>query len=70
MGSHVKAFTYEPKIKAVLSGVCTQTIRPLGKKIIEQGDTITFHGWEDRPYKSKWSWRLKALVSKVEYVGL
>jgi len=70
MARHVKSFTYEPKIKAVRSGECTQTIRPLGSRPIRAGDTITFHGWDERPYWSKWSWRLMAIVSGVEYIEI
>lgn len=47
--------TYAPKISAVLSGECTQTIR-VGNKF-QVGDLISFHGWEGRPYHSKWSFR-------------
>ena len=57
MARHVKAFTYEPKIPYVLTGKCRQTIRPQGKKPVKVGDTILFHGWEGKPYWSKWSWR-------------
>jgi len=47
--------TYSPKIPAVLDGRCTQTIRP-GRKFLAR-DLIMFHGWEGRPYHSKWSFR-------------
>ncbi len=47
--------TYPPKIPKVLSGECTQTIRP-GRKF-EPYDLVSFHGWEGRPYWSKWSFR-------------
>lgn len=49
------ALTYEPKIPKVLSGECTQTIR-VGDKY-EPYDLIAFHGWEGKPYRSKWSFR-------------
>jgi hypothetical protein len=49
------ALTYEPKIQAVIDSRCTQTIRPKWDKQV--GDRIGFHGWEGRPYRSKWSWR-------------
>lgn len=70
MARHVKAFTYKPKINAVRSGECTQTVRPVGKKEIKELDTITYHGWGDRPYWSKWSWRLKVETTNIEYIGL
>lgn len=47
--------TYAPKIPKVLSGECTQTIRPDRK--FQVGDQVAFHGWEGRPYRSKWSFR-------------
>lgn len=67
---YVKSFTYEPKIKPVLDGLITQTIRPLGKQPIEKGDHILFHGWEDRPYHSAWSWRLSIFVNHVEQIDM
>ena len=70
MARHVKSFTYGPKIQAVRSGECKQTIRPLGSRPVNQGDIITFHGWDGQPYRSKWSWRVMAVVSGVEYIGL
>lgn len=47
--------TYAPKIPKVLSGECCQTIR-VGRKF-EPCDLVSFHGWEGRPYRSKWSFR-------------
>ena len=60
---HVMAITYNPKIQAVLDGSCRQTIRK-GLNV-SAGDEILFHGWEGRPYRSKWSWRLRVVVSNV-----
>ena len=66
MTKHQRAFTYEPKIPAVRDGRCTQTIRPKGKRPIVPGDIILFHGWEGRPYRSPWSWRMeRATVKEV-----
>jgi len=62
---HVKAFTYEPKIPAVLAGTCSQTIRKVGKVKVEAGDIITFHDWEGRPYWSSWTWSFEVEVSEV-----
>ena len=61
-----RSFTYEPKIKAVQTGKCTQTIRP--KHTVKVGDKIQFHGWEGRPYWSRWSWRMKVVVTDVIYI--
>ncbi len=53
MRKHVLPLTYAPKIPKVLDGRCTQTIRA-GRKF-KVGDFVSFHGWEGRPYHSKWS---------------
>jgi hypothetical protein len=47
--------TYEPKIPGVIDGTIRQTIR-VGRKF-RVGDLVSFHGWEGRPYRSKWSFR-------------
>jgi len=52
---HILPLTYEPKILNVLTGKCTQTIRT-GRRI-QHGDEISFHGWQGKPYRSKWSFR-------------
>ena len=55
---HILPLTYEPKIPDVLSGKCTQTIRPISyTKEKKVNDLIMFHGWSDKPYRSKWSFR-------------
>jgi len=60
--NHVLAFTAQFKIPAVISGECTQTIRPKSKRPRKVGDGLMVHGWEGRPYWSKWSWRIEGLV--------
>ena len=47
--------TYAPKIPGVIDGTIRQTIRA-GRKF-HVGDLVSFHGWEGRPYRSKWSFR-------------
>ena len=47
--------TYAPKIAGVLDGSIRQTIR-VGRKF-STGDQVSFHGWEGKPYRSKWSFR-------------
>lgn len=47
--------TYAPKIPGVCDGSIRQTIR-VGRKF-SVGDLVSFHGWEGRPYRSKWSFR-------------
>ena len=55
---HNLPLTVPKKIPAVRKGDCTQTIRPeSSSKPKEVGDLIRLHGWEGRPYRSKWSWR-------------
>ena len=46
---------YAPKIPGVIDGTIRQTIR-VGRKF-RVGDLVSFHGWEGRPYRSKWSFR-------------
>jgi hypothetical protein len=47
--------TYAPKIQPVTDGKIRQTIRPIGKNLIEKevGDLIRFYIWTGRPYRSK-----------------
>lgn len=47
--------TYEPKVQGVIDGEIRQTIRGWWKRHV--GDLVAFHGWEGRPYRSKWSFR-------------
>jgi len=64
--AHTMAITYPPKIEAVFSGKCRQTIRLLKiRSIKEEGDTILFHDWSGKPYRSKWGRRLKVTVTEV-----
>ena len=49
------SLTYAPKIQAVIDGRCRQTIRATDKFVYD--DLVSFHGWEGKPYKSKWSFR-------------
>lgn len=65
---HVMALTYEPKIDAVRDGRCRQTIRKGGRFSV--GDSILMHGWEGRPYRSKWSWRLRVKVTHVDNITI
>jgi hypothetical protein len=57
--------TYRAKIPKVLSGKCTQTIRA-GRKF-KVGDMVSFHGWEGRPYRSKWSFRTPYWKVKIVF---
>ena len=67
MSRHVMAITYEPKVFPLRYGGCRQTIRRIGKKNISRGDVITFHGWQGRPYRSKWSWQKEVVVKEVHW---
>jgi hypothetical protein len=53
--------TYEPKIDPVRDGRIRQTIRVVGKAGKKrEGDLISFHGWQGKPYRSPWSsWRTR-----------
>lgn len=69
----VKAVTYPPKIEAVKDGRCRQTIREVrrtdhhGRYVIpSRGDALMLHGWEGRPYRSKWSWRRAEICTYVQ----
>jgi len=70
MTTHIRSFTYGPKIKAVLDGRCRQTIRKEKKTMVIPGDRIIFHGWSGKPYYSKWSWRKTVEVVEVMIVYL
>jgi len=61
MKKHVMAITYKPKIIPVLDNSCFQTIRK-GRKV-SVGDSILFHGWIGKPYRSKWSWEKRVKVT-------
>lgn len=57
------AVTYKPKIEPIKDGRCTQTIRK-GRKF-KVGDSILIHGWEGKPYRSKWDWRKRITLIEV-----
>jgi len=63
MTHHMMSITYGPKIAAVCDGTCTQIIRKGNR--VSVGDTIIFHGWEGKPYRSKWNWRKRVFVTEV-----
>lgn len=58
-----KAMTYKPKLDPVFEGRCTQTIRK--DSHVEVGDTILFHEWTGKPYRSPWGRRLLVTVTEV-----
>jgi len=63
------SLTYKPKISGVVDGTITQTIRKGCRYNI--GDWISFHGWEGRPYQSKWNNRTPYFkINSVSYVWL
>lgn len=63
MKKHVKSMTYAPKIDAVRSGACRQTIRKGNK--VSVGDDVLWHGWEGLPYRTPWSWRLQTTITEA-----
>ena len=68
MKKHVMAITYKPKIEPVKDGSCIQTIRK-GRRF-SVGDSVLIHGWEGRPYRSKWSWRLRVEVQHIQNISI
>ncbi len=59
MTVHITAMTYQPKVEPVKRLECRQTTRifnPENPFVV--GDDILIHGWEGRPYRSPWNWRL------------
>ena len=68
MKKHVKAISYKPKIEPVLDGRCIQTIR--AGRNVSVGDEILFHGWSGRPYRSKWAWRMRVVVTQVTLITM
>lgn len=65
MAKHIMSMTYAPKIDAVQDGRCTQTIRTMRKKEIKAGDSIMFHGWRGKAYRSKWNGQMRVTVTEV-----
>ena len=63
MTRHMMSMTYGPKIEAVRNGTCAQTIRKGDR--VSVGDTILFHGWEGKPYRSKWNWRKRVVDTEA-----
>lgn len=58
MTTHITSMTYEPKIEPVKIGGCRQTTRIYNSKNpFKVNDFVLIHGWEGRPYWSKWNWR-------------
>lgn len=65
MKKYVMSMTYPPKIDAVQEGRCTQTIRTIKSRPIEVGDSILFHGWIGKAYRSKWNGHMRVTVKEV-----
>lgn len=68
MSSHVMAVTYGPKVEGVRNGKIRQTIRMSHK--FKEGDNLLLHGWAGKPYRSPWSWRIKAVITSVNDIIL
>ncbi len=71
--NHIKALTYRPKIEAVFNGSCRQTIRRIPKispqePKVSVGDTILFHTWAGRPYRSKWDRRVESRITSLRLI--
>ncbi len=64
--THILSLTYKPKIDAVFSGECKQTIRLWhDKRPKRPGDKLILHTWQGRPYHSKWGKRLNVIIKDV-----
>ena len=64
MKKHVMAMTYPPKIEAVQEGRCTQTIRTIKNRPVKVGDSILFHGWSGKAYRSEWNGKMRVTVKE------
>lgn len=63
MTTHIMSLTYAPKIEAVKAGKINQTIRLKRSLVPKQvGDDLILHTWKEKPYRSKWDWRLKTKI--------
>lgn len=75
MTRHIMSLTYMPKIGPVKRGECTQTVRLLAgpgeilpddtRRLKRVGDEILLHTWEGVPYRSRWDWRQRYILSEV-----
>lgn len=69
MRTHVMGLTYGPKIDAVFSGECHQTIRLVRSDAPwNVGDKLILHTWTGRPYRSPWGRRLDARIAALGYI--
>lgn len=66
---HLLAFASGFKDK-VLSGLKLQTLRKPKKIPIKVGDELLLFGWEGVPYRSKWGWRRRAIVTETFLVKM
>lgn len=63
MRKRVMIMTYAPKIRAVQTGECAQTIRK-GHKF-EVGGSVLIHGWAGTAYRSTWNKRMRVTITEV-----
>ncbi len=54
---------YKPKIEKVRYGLITQTIRP--NRAVQSGDYVLLFAWSGVPFRSKWAWQRKEIVTEV-----
>ena len=64
MSFHSVPLSYKPKLDAVFSGACRQTIR-LGRRYAV-GDTVLFFEWTGRPRRSRWGRRITVKLTAVD----
>lgn len=66
MTTHILSMTYQPKIEGVRNGTIRQTIRLYNPdRPFKVGDKLLIHGWEGKPYRSRWNWRLSVEVNQL-----
>jgi len=65
MTKHKLPFTYGTKIRFILTGDCTQTIRAGSKFSV--GDEILIYSWSSKPYSKRSAWinRTDVVVTSV-----
>jgi hypothetical protein len=66
MTTHILSMTYAPKIAGVRNGSIRQTIRKYNpKRPFKVGDKLIIHGWESKPYRSPWNWRIEVHIDQL-----
>jgi len=63
MTTHIMAMTYAPKVEGIKDGTIKQTIRVVNpNRPFQTHEKVIIHGWEGKPYRSPWSWRIETVI--------